>query len=169
MGVQKVVVKLSKRDQKALLELIRKKRVTARIHRRIQILQLLHQGKTTGEIHRSIDIAATTVRSVGSRYIEHGLERALYEDSRPGKKRTLSAKQANRIIAMVCSNAPEGLARWSIRLIVRESKKRGIVGSVGRETIRILLKSHDIKPWREKNVVYRRAKRRVHRKDGRSS
>jgi hypothetical protein len=40
---------------------------------------------------------------------------------------------------------------------------------VGRETIRVLLSSHDLKPWREKNVVHSATRRRVRRKDGRRS
>jgi hypothetical protein len=35
--------------------------------------------------------------------------------------------------------------------------RRKIVPSIGRETIRMLLESHDLKPWREK-VVSRRAR-----------
>ena len=54
---------------------------------------------------------------------------------------------------MVCSQPPEGRARWTIRLIVEEAIKRKLVRAVGRETIRILLQSHELKPWREKNVV----------------
>jgi putative transposase len=53
----------------------------------------------------------------------------------------------------VCSRAPEGRARWSVRLIAEEAVKRKLAPKVGRETIRILLQSHDLKPWREKNVV----------------
>jgi putative transposase len=34
--------------------------------------------------------------------------------------------------------------------------KRKLVPRVGRETIRVLLLHHDLKPWREKNVVVRR-------------
>jgi hypothetical protein len=59
---------------------------------------------------------------------------------------------------MVCSKAPEGRARWTVRLIVEEAIKRKLVPDVGRETIRILLQSHELKPWREKNVVVRRDK-----------
>ena len=48
---------------------------------------------------------------------------------------------------------PEGRARWSVRLIADEAVKRKLAPQVGRETIRILLQSHELKPWREKNVV----------------
>ena len=54
---------------------------------------------------------------------------------------------------MVCSDPPEGRARWTVRLIAEEVVKRKLVPKVGRETIRVLLLSHDVKPWREKNVV----------------
>ena len=56
---------------------------------------------------------------------------------------------------MVCGSPPQGIARWSVRLIATEAVKRKLVPLVGRETIRILLQSHELKPWREKNVVYR--------------
>ncbi len=48
---------------------------------------------------------------------------------------------------------PEGRARWTVRLLVEEVVKRKLVPRVGRETIRVLLETHDLKPWREKNVV----------------
>ena len=56
---------------------------------------------------------------------------------------------------MVCTKPPEGRARWTVRLIVEEAVKRKLVPKAGRETIRILLQSHDLKPWRKKNVVRR--------------
>ena len=51
---------------------------------------------------------------------------------------------------MVCSDPPEGRARWTVRLIAEEVVKRKLVPKVGRETIRVLLLSHDVKPWRKK-------------------
>src|ERR1700679_2282656 len=80
-------------------------------------------------------------------------ERALFERKRTGRAELLDASDKQRIIAMVCSQPPEGQARWTVRLIAEEAVKRKLVPGVGRETIRILLQSHDFKPWREKNVV----------------
>jgi hypothetical protein len=67
---------------------------------------------------------------------------------------------------MVCWKPPEGRARWTVRLIVEEAVKRKLVPKAGRETIRVLLQSHDLKPWREKNVVRGRTGPTVHPKDG---
>jgi hypothetical protein len=38
-------------------------------------------------------------------------------------------------------------------LVAEEAVKRRLIPHVGRETVRILLLDHDLKPWREKNVV----------------
>jgi hypothetical protein len=81
----------------------------------------------------------------------------------------LNAGQKQRIVAMVCGPPPEGRARWSVRLITEEAAKRNLGPPVSRETIRILLENHELKPWREKNVVYRGVKRGVHRAHGRRS
>jgi transposase len=93
------------------------------------------------------------IRKVGHRYQTGGLERALYEKQRPGAASLLEGSQKQRIIAMVCSDPPEGRARWTVRLVAEEAVKRKLVPRVGRETVRVLLLHHDLKPWREKNVV----------------
>jgi hypothetical protein len=42
-----------------------------------------------------------------------------------------------------------------VRLIAEEAVKRKLAPHVGRETIRILLQNHELKPWREKKLVRR--------------
>ncbi|MGH9629537.1 MAG: IS630 family transposase, partial [Bryobacteraceae bacterium] len=90
---------------------------------------------------------------VGRRYQQGGMERALYEKQRPGAAEVLDESQKQRLIAMVCSSPPQGRARWTIRLVAEEAVKCKLVPRVGRETVRILLLSHDLKPWREKKWV----------------
>jgi hypothetical protein len=51
---------------------------------------------------------------------------------------------------MVCGPPPAGRARWSARLIAQEAVKRKLIEHIGPETMRLLLQSHDLKPWREK-------------------
>jgi len=77
---------------------------------------------------------------------------------RPGAAELLDDSQKQRLIAMVCSSPPEGRARWTVRQVAQEAVKRKLVPRVGRETIRMLLLSHDLKPWREKNVGGGRAR-----------
>jgi len=130
-------------------------------------LEQLSLGVTAPTVARIVHLSPQAVRRIGHRYQEGGLGRALYERSGRGAQELLNASEKQRIIAMVCSQPPEGLARWTVRLIAEEAVKRKLVPDVGRETIRVLLLSHDFKPWREKNVVRGRSGRRVHPKDGR--
>ena len=46
-----------------------------------------------------------------------------------------------------------------VRVTTEETKRRGIVADVGRETIRQVLAHHELKPWRKKNVVHPGARR----------
>ena len=92
-------------------------------------------------------------REISRRYEQGGIERALHDKQRPGAAPLLGAAQKQRIIAMVCSDPPAGRASWTVRLIAQEAVKRKLVPRAGRETIRVLLESHDFKPWREKNMV----------------
>jgi putative transposase len=101
------------------------------------------------------NFTSKTIRSIAHRYEEGGLERALYDKARPGAAQLLGPAEKQRIVAMVCSDPPEGRACWTIRLIVEEAVRRKLVPGIGREAIRVLLAHHDLKPWREKNVVRR--------------
>jgi beta-phosphoglucomutase-like phosphatase (HAD superfamily) len=55
------------------------------------------------------------IRRLGHRYQPAGLDGALFEKQRPGAAEVLDANQKQRIIAMVCSDPPEGRARWTTR------------------------------------------------------
>jgi transposase len=149
----RVHVQLKRKDRQQVYGMLTKGRGPSRVLRRASILRQLDGGQKAAQVAASVGVAAKTVRAVARRYEEEGLESALYERPRPGKQRALDVGQSQRIIAMVCSPPPQGIARWSVRLIATEAVKRKLAPQVGRETIRILLQSHELKPWREKNVV----------------
>ena len=125
--------------------------------RALALLQLADDASAP-QISKVIPLSPQAIRRLGHRYEERGLDGALFEKPRPGADEVLDASQKQRIIAMVCSDPPEGRARWTVRLVAEEAVKRKLVPAVGRETIRILLLHHDLKPWREKNVVRRRSR-----------
>lgn len=156
MAKAKIKLKLKSKEKQTISELLSKGTKSARVIRRAQVLKLFDKGYTSPKISDIVDMQAVSVRSIAKRYLDGGLERALYDLPRPGNDRLLSEKQSNQIIALVCSDPPEGYERWTIELIAEKSIERGIVPKVGRETIRVLLHTHDLKPWREKNVVYSR-------------
>jgi putative transposase len=98
----------------------------------------------------NLGLSAKAVWQIGKRYLDGGLERALFDAARPGKAPALDRQQQQRIIAVVCSPPPAGRARGTVRLLTEEAIKRKLAPHIGRETIRVLLESHDLKPWRKK-------------------
>jgi transposase len=146
-------IEVTRKDQKELRRLLSGGVQQVRVVLRAVALLQLAQGVSAPRVAGVVPLTPQAIRKVGHRYLEGGLERALYEKQRPGAAALLEASQKQRIIAMVCSDPPEGLARWTVRLVAEEAVKRRLVPRVGRETIRILLLHHDFKPWREKNVV----------------
>jgi putative transposase len=149
-------VRLAKRDREELDDILSGGVQPVRVLLRGLALRQLHDGKAVSEVAANVRLTPKAIREIGWRYVNAGLDRALYDRQRPGAQTLLQDKQRQRIIAMVCSEPPLGQARWTIRLVAEEAVKRKLVPKVGRETIRVLLLHHDLKPWREKNVVCRR-------------
>ena len=146
-------LEVSVKDQATLKKMLAGGVEQVRVAMRAVALLRLGEGMGAPQIAAVLPLSRQSVCNVARRYEEGGLERALYDKQRPGAQSLLSAKQRQRIIAMVCSDPPQGRARWTVRLVAEEAVKRRLVPRAGRETIRVLLESHDLKPWREKNVV----------------
>ncbi len=146
-------IRLSKQEQQELRRLLQSGLQPVRTVLRALALKQLAEGQTVRQVAKNVASTPKTVWLTSQRYRQGGLERALYERPRPGKAALLDAQGRQRIVALVCGPPPQGRARWTVRLLTEEVVKRKLVPRVGRETIRILLQSHDLKPWREKNVV----------------
>ncbi len=149
-------IEVTKKDQRELEKFLSGGIQPVRAVLRAMALLQLAKGVSAPRIAEFIALTPQAIRKVGHRYEEGGLDRALYEKERPGAAALLEDSQKQRIIAMVCAGPPEGHARWTVRLVAEQAVKKRLVPRVGRETIRVLLLSHDLKPWREKNVVVRR-------------
>jgi transposase len=153
MGRRGFQVRLSKQERQELQQVLKGGLQPVRTVQRALALRQLAEGQTIRKVAANVGLTPKTVWLTSQRYRQGGLERALYERARPGNAAQLDDPQRQRIVALVCSPPPEGRARWTVRLLAEEAVKRKLVPRVSRETVRILLESHDLKPWREKNVV----------------
>src|SRR5258708_9092798 len=145
-------IPVKKKDREELKSLLRGGVQQVRVVLRALALLQLAKGVSAPRVSGVVPWTPLAIRKVGHRYRQGGLERALYEKERPGAAQLLGDSQRQRIIAMVCSDPPEGRARWTVRLVAEEAVKRRLVPRVGRETVRILLLPHDLKPWRGKKI-----------------
>jgi putative transposase len=146
-------IEVTAKDQKELKKVLSGGVQQVRVVLLAMALLQLAKGASAPRVSGVIPLTPQAIRKIGHRYQQGGLDRALYEKERPGAATLLEDSQRQRIIAMVCADPPEGRARWTVRLVAEEAIKRRLVPRVGRETIRVLLLHHDLKPWREKNVV----------------
>lgn len=165
MSRRPIAIEVASEDRKEIRKILHGGVQQVRVVLRAIALEQMSLGLTAPSVSRIVHLSPQAVRRIAHRYEKGGLDRALYERSGRGAHELLNASEKQRIIAMVCSQPPEGQARWTVRLITEEAVKRKLVPHVGRETIRVLLLSHDLKPW-GKNVVRGRVGRRVHPKDG---
>jgi putative transposase len=94
---------------------------------RALLLRQLANDFSAPQVARALPLTAKAVRQIAHRYINKGLDAAIYAKRRPGAKEILDGPQKQRIVAMVCSTPPEGRARWTVRLIAEEAVKRKLV------------------------------------------
>ena len=147
--------RLAPADRRTLAALLGGGVQPVRVVLRALALLALDRGESAPSVAITVQLSAQAVRNIAQRYRDDGLDAALYERPRPGAAAVLATADKQRIIALACADPPAGAARWTVRLLAEEVVKRKVVPHVGRETIRVLLQSHDLKPWREKNVVPR--------------
>jgi transposase len=161
-------LKLTAADRKELLRMQHsRKPQTPRRWRRIRALLLLDRGYSIRAAAAAIGGYHREVSRLAKRYLQGGgLEKVLSDEPRPKPHPMLDSTQQAALVAMVCGPPPQGRARWTVRLLAVEAGKRGVVDKVGRETVRVVLARHDLKPWREKNVVRSRNRPGVRGSDG---
>ena len=97
-------------------------------------------GKTDKEIIAVLGVSARTVASTRQRFAEVGIQAALNEKPRSGRPAKFTGRDEAELTAIACSDPPEGYGRWSVRLLSDRLVELGIVDSISRETVRLMLK-----------------------------
>jgi transposase len=142
-------VKLTTKDLTTIKELL--KYEEPRVIRRANVLNCLNLGYGPVEISAILNVDRRTITNIAAAYIELGLDAALYDDERSGRPIDFDDRERSRIIAMVCTDPPDGSYRWTLDLIAEEAEERDLIHrSISREQVRIILQEHDLKPWLEK-------------------
>lgn len=117
---------------------------SAREVTRAHILLALEQGVPTPQIQKVLGVSRMVVWRTQSAYREKGLDYALYDAARPGQPAKYGTDQETEIVALACSQPPEGAARWTIRSLTIAARHRAKLEGVNRETIRQILKKTSV-------------------------
>lgn len=133
-------VKLTEEEGDYLRSFKKSGRRSQREYDRANILLLLHKGKKDSEIEDFLEVDRTTIWRTRKRFLKEGLPTALEEKPRSGQPRKYDQRQEAEVIALACSEAPEGRARWTLELLAETLSKKEGLETINRETIRLMLK-----------------------------
>lgn len=140
MPQKRYVVDLTDEERTTLEQFIRKGKASARSIRRARTLLMADEGETDRAIAQALLEGHATVERTRKRFVEEGLTAALHEKERPGADRKLDGKQEAFLVALACSDPPEGRAKWSMQLLADRLVTLGLVDTLSDETVRRRLK-----------------------------
>jgi transposase len=167
--MQKLSIRLSRKDRKNLETITKKGTHPARVIRRAMILLQSHAGCIDAEIAKQTGASHRAVVDVRTRCALEGIDRALYDAPRSGKPASFTGTHEAQIVAIACTKAPEGRSRWTMQLLAKQAVKDGVVKKISSQSVWLMLNRQDCKPWLKKNVVYSDAHAPVQGTDGRHS
>lgn len=144
------IVDLSEEERALLEELLRGGTVGARVMKRALILLRSDDGWTAQEIAEALGVGICSVYRRRQRYVEEGLPQGLHDEQRRGAKRKLNALQEATLVALACSDAPVGRAKWTMQLLADELVVLTEVDDLSAETVRRRLAEKELKPWQRK-------------------
>ncbi len=149
------IVCLTDGARRKLRELVELGTRRVRVVRRALILLKSDAGLTDRQIVEHVGCAERTVRNVRKRTCAEGLEGTLHDAARPGRPPGFTPRQKQQVVALACTEPPEGRSRWTLELLCEHAAKRGFVESVSKSEVALWLKEHDLKPWRKKRGAFR--------------
>ena len=147
IAVKKYVVRLDAEERDRLNELIRKGKRSAQLLTKARILLKADvsdagEGWSDSAIAAALDTSIATVERTRRQLVEEGFEAVLTRKYNPNsaRPRIFDGVAEAKLIALTLSPAPEGFARWSLRLLEEKVVELNIVGKASDNTIGRTLK-----------------------------
>ena len=136
----KVVVRLTDEQRQALDRLLRTGSHPAALRRRAAILLRADaagpDGWTDDEIADHLETSRNTVMRVRQQFVAEGLDATLHRKKPTGRQyRELDGEQEAQLIARACSKAPDGQARWTMKLLADKLVEMAVVASIDPATV----------------------------------
>jgi len=160
--VKKYRVRLSAEERIRLEALVNKGKEAAHKRRHAQILLKADEGEfgpgwKDEQIVNALDVSLSAVESLRERLVTRGLESALSRKI-PDRshRRKIDGEVEAHLIALVCSDPPEGRASWTLRLLADRMVELEYVESLSYEAVRQALKKTNLNPGKKRNGASRR-------------
>jgi transposase len=137
-------IQLSAGDRRFLEAFRRKGQHSAREVTRAHILLAAEARVPTVQIQKVLGVSRMVIWRTQSAYAEQGLDYALYDAARSGQPPKYGTDQEAEVVALACSQPPEGAARWTIRSLTIAARHRPKLEAINRESIRQILKKTSV-------------------------
>lgn len=147
---RKYVVELTDEHRQYLENLITSGISPARMQTRARIL-LKSDSSEKGpnwsyqKMVEAFDVSEMLIRDVRKRFSEQGFEATL-QRKKPDREyeHSLDGEAEAHLMALACSQAPEGHTRWTLRLLKKGMEEKQYVETISHETIRTTLKKRNL-------------------------
>ena len=144
--MEKYKVTLTKEEREELESVIHKGKHTSQRFRNAYVLLNCDEGRysdkvTNTEISKILKVGMRTIDRIKKRFIEEGFDAVL--ERKPSTREYVRKADGDfeaRLIALSCSEPPEGFSEWSLRLLADKVVELQIVDSISYETVRSVLK-----------------------------
>lgn len=155
--MKKYIVTLSKEERDTLRDITFKGTHKSQQILNAQILLGCDEGEyqtersTNEEIARILGTSMRKIDRVKKRFVMEGIEAVLTKKkgSRIYKKKTDGDFEAH-LVALSCSEPPEGFSRWSLRMLADKVVELGYIDSISHEAVRGILKKMKLNPGKKR-------------------
>jgi transposase len=136
----KVEVRLTAEERAALEQLVHTGRQPAHATRRARILLKADAGGPDAwpdeRIAEALDVNRMTVSRVRAQFADEGLDATLHKKKAKDRQyRKLDGAQEARLVALTCSDPPQGQARWTMQLLAERLVELQVVQSIDPSTV----------------------------------
>jgi len=151
--MSKKSIKLTKEQRAELEQLIRKGTERARKLQHAQVLLKIDSAEgrpnwSDQQVKEVFAVSIATIRRIRQRFLEQGLADALNRRPQPERpeKRKVDGEKEAQVIALTCSQAPEGQKRWSMRFLSEKLIELGYFEEISHVTVWTALKKTSSNP-----------------------
>jgi transposase len=113
-GRPKIALILTDDERRRLDSLAHRSRTAPHVARRARIILACADGSDSKVVARRLHVTPGTVCKWRSRFITSRLD-GLYDEARPGAKRTITDDQVEQVIVRTLESTPRGATHWSTR------------------------------------------------------
>ncbi len=144
--MKRYIVALTSEEQESLRAIIDKRSSKSQIVKRAFVLLSLDENRTGGrlsdeEIRERYLVGQRMIEQLRQRFVMDSFEIALNGKKRTKfKDKTFDGRVEAKLVALRCSDAPDGRQKWSLRLLAETLEEMGEVASISHESVRQILK-----------------------------